>query len=129
MVVSLLQQKEIKPTAIKLINILYKKKEWHSQNSIKKGMKTLDETKKVNSNYSLFLQGYKNSKVADYTDFEAHKIAVRNYLNAHNREFKDIAPIKTWLSILNDADFAPRTTKKGNYSLFCTLQSIMKHFK
>lgn len=83
----------------------------------------------VNSNYKYFLESYKNSKIADSKDLESHKVLVRNFLNAHNREFKEIAPIKNWLSILNSEAFKPRTTKSEKYSLFFTLQGINKELK
>ena len=82
-----------------------------------------------NSTYKYFLESYKNSKIADSKDLEAHKIVVRNFLNAHNREFKEIAPIKNWLAVLNSEAFIPRTTKSGNFSLFFTLQGLNKELK
>lgn len=83
----------------------------------------------VNSNYKYFLESYKNSKLADCKDLESHKVLVRNFLNAHNREFKEIAPIKNWLSILNSEGFKPRTTSSQKYSLFFTLQALNKELK
>ena len=83
----------------------------------------------VNSNYKYFLESYKNCKIADCKDLENHKVVVRNFLNAHNREFKEIAPIKNWLSILNNEAFKPRTTSSKKYSLFFTLQAINKELK
>lgn len=87
------------------------------------------ENSVVESNYKYFLESYKNSKIADSKDLESHKVVVRNFLNAHNREFKEIAPIKNWLSILNSEAFKPRTTRSQKYSLFFTLQAINKELK
>ena len=82
-----------------------------------------------NSNYKYFLETYKTSKIADSKDLESHKVVVRNFLNAHNREFKEIAPIKNWLSILNSEKFIPRKTSSGKFSLFFTLQALNKELK
>ena len=82
--------------------------------------------KESNSNYSKFLEGYRNAKIEDARDLGAHLIQVKNFINAHNRDFKDIAPIKNWLKVINTEGFAPRTTKSGKYSLFFTLQAIVK---
>ena len=90
---------------------------------------TVNSKKQSNSNYSKFLVGYRNSKIADAKDKESHLVAVANFLNSHNREFKDIHPMKAWLSVLKDPTFTPRVTKAGNYSLFYTLQGIMKTLK
>ena len=81
------------------------------------------------SSYNYFLESYKNSKIADCKDLESHKVVVRNFLNAHNREFKEIAPIKNWLVILNSDAFKPRTTSSKKYSLFFTLQALNKELK
>lgn len=83
----------------------------------------------VNSNYKYFLESYKNSKIADCKDLESHKVVVRNFLNAHNREFKEIAPIKNWLAVLNVEGFIPRKTSSGKFSLFFTLQALNKELK
>lgn len=83
----------------------------------------------VKSNYKYFLESYKNSKIADCKDLESHKVVVRNFLNAHNREFKEIAPIKNWLAVLNSEAFKPRTTRSQKYSLFFTLQALNKELK
>ena len=81
------------------------------------------------SSYKYFLESYKNCKIADSKDLEAHKVFVRNFLNAHNREFKEIAPIKNWLVILNFETFIPRKTSSGKFSLFFTLQALNKELK
>lgn len=83
----------------------------------------------VKSNYKYFLESYKNSKIADCKDLESHKVVVRNFLNAHNREFKEIAPIKKWLEVLNSEKFFPRRTSAKKFSLFFTLQGINKQLK
>lgn len=83
----------------------------------------------ANSNYKYFLESYKNCKIADSKDLESHKIVVRNFLNAHNREFKEIAPIKNWLAVLNLETFIPRKTSSGKFSLFFTLQALNKELK
>ena len=81
------------------------------------------------SSYKYFLESYKNSKIADCKDLESHKVLVRNFLNAHNREFKEIAPIKNWLAILNSEKFIPRRTSSKKFSLFFTLQALNKELK
>ena len=81
------------------------------------------------SSYKYFLESYKNCKIADSKDLEAHKVFVRNFLNAHNREFKEIAPIKNWLAILNFETFILRKTSSGKFSLFFTLQALNKELK
>ena len=81
------------------------------------------------SSYDYFLKSYKNCKIADSKDLEAHKVVVRNFLNAHNREFKEIAPIKKWLEVLNSEKFFPRRTSSKKFSLFYTLQGINKALK
>ena len=96
-----------------------------TQNSVNT-VNTVNSKKQSNSNYSKFLEGYKNAKIEDSKDLAAHLVVVKNFINAHNRDFAPIAPVKNWLSILNREGFAPRTSKKGNYSLFYTLQAILK---
>ena len=81
------------------------------------------------SSYNYFLQSYKNCKIADCKDLESHKVVVRNFLNAHNREFKEIAPIKNWLEVLDKDTFIPRKTSAKNFSLFFTLQALNKELK
>ena len=102
-----------------------------TQNSNKAEKNTVVNSNTVvkTSSYDYFLKSYKDCKIADCKDLESHKVMVRNFLNAHNREFKEIAPIKNWLTVLNFETFIPRKTSSGKFSLFFTLQALNKELK